>query len=111
MTKDEEAQKLATAHFEIEAGMTEIFRLQSSPDAELRPDEPIKLLEVNEFTVPLGIRPLQFGAAPDLGIHFPTVIVEVTPDEFQRILSKEWKLPNGWTVGERFAKPDRSISP
>ena len=111
MTKDEEARRLAQAHFDVETGLTDIFRLKSTPDAEARPDEPIKLLEVNQFTVPSGVMPLQFSPAPDLGIHYPSVIVEVTPDEFQKILSYELKLPNGWSIGEPYPNPKRSACP
>ena len=67
--------------------------------AEVRPSEPIKLLEVNENTVPSGIMPLGFGPAPAAGINFSYVIIEVTPDEYRLIQSEELKLPHGWTVG------------
>jgi hypothetical protein len=49
--------------------------------------------------------PLQFGPAPASGLHYPSVIVEVTPDEYSRIQSGELKLPDGWTLGEEIPKP------
>jgi hypothetical protein len=97
--KDEEANELAQLHYEIEAGMRQIFRITESADAETSVDEPIKLLEVNEDTVPGGIMPLRFGPEPSSGIHFSSIIVEVTPDEFEKIQSRELPLPFGWTVG------------
>ena len=60
-TKDEEAMALAQKHYELEAGLTQIFRITGIAELELRPVEPIKLLEVNENTVPSGIMPIQFG--------------------------------------------------
>lgn len=84
-TKDEEAVELARAHYQIEPGMTQVFRITGSAEVEYRPYEPIKLLEVNENTVPSGILPIQFGPSPASGLNDPTVIVEVTPDEFQKI--------------------------
>lgn len=99
-TKDEEALELARKHYQIEPGMTQIFRITGSEDAELRPNEPIKLLEVNENTVPYGIMPIQFGPSPASGLHYSSIILEVTPEEFEKIQTNELKLPNGWTVGE-----------
>ncbi len=104
-TKDEAARELAKKHFEVEAGLTHIFRITGAPEAEVRPGEPIKLLEVNAATVPSGVMPLHFGPAPASGILYPSVIVEVTPEEFEKIKSKELKLPRGWMIGEEFPKP------
>ena len=60
-TKDEEAMALAQKHYLVEAGMTQIFRITGDAAAEVTPAEPIKLLEVNEYTVPSGILPIHFG--------------------------------------------------
>jgi hypothetical protein len=104
-TKDEEAKDLAIKHYEIETGMTHIFRVTGSADVEVRPTEPIKLLEVNENTVPSGIMPIWFGPSPASGLHYSSVILEVTPDEFERIRNKELKLPNGWKVADLIPRP------
>ena len=100
-----EARKLAEAHYRVEAGITRIFRIAGTPETESRPSEPIKLLEVSQSTIPSGVMPLQFGPAPASGIHYPSVIVEVTPEEFQRIQTQELALPEGWTVGELLPRP------
>ena len=68
------------------------------------PTTPIKLLEVNADTAPSGVMPLHFGPAPAGGIPYPSVIVEVTPDEFERIRAHELKLPDGWTIGEEYPR-------
>ena len=99
------AKELANKHYRVEGGLTRIFRLTGTAEVEVRPAEPIKLLEVNESTFPSGVRPLQFGPAPASGIPFSSVIVEVTPDEFVRIESEELKLPRGWMLGEELARP------
>ena len=77
-------------------GITRILRFTGRAEVEVLRAEPIKLLEVNANTVPSGIMPLRFGAAPSIAVPFPTVVVEVTPDEFQKIQSQELKLPSGW---------------
>ena len=104
-TKDEEAMTLAQKHYQIEAGLTQIFRITGSAEVELRPLEPVKLLEVNENTVPSGIMPIQFGPSPASGLYYPSIILEVTPDEFQGIQNQELKLPNGWKVGDLIPRP------
>jgi hypothetical protein len=104
--KDEEARKLADAHYKVEEGITQIFRIVlRRPKDESRPDEPIKLLEVNEATVPLGIRPVGFGPAPAWGLHFPSLIIQITPGEYEEIQNRTLKLPKGWTIGDLLPNP------
>ncbi len=103
--RDEEAMDLARKHYEIEPGMTQIFRLTGSADIESRPDEPIKLLEVNENTVPSGIMPIWFGPSPASGRHHSCVILEVTPEEFEKIRGRQWELPNGWKLADAIPRP------
>ena len=104
-TKDQEAADLAGKHYQIETGLTQVFRILGSTDAEVRPNEPIKLLEVNENTVPSGIMPIGFGPHPASGLHYPSIIVEVTPEEYLKIDSQEWQLPHDWRVGELIPRP------
>jgi hypothetical protein len=104
-TKDEEATELARKHYQIETGLTRIFRITGSAEVEFRPNEPIKLLEVNENTVPSGIMPIQFGPSPASGLNFSSIIVEVTPEEFQKIQDQQLELPHGWKVGDPIPKP------
>jgi hypothetical protein len=101
----EAAKELATIHYEVEAGLTQIFLLHDKAEAQSIPADTIKLLEVNENTVESGIMPLHFGPAPASGIPFSSIIIEVTPSEFQKIQSNELKLPNGWEIGEALPRP------
>lgn len=94
--RDESARELARRHYEIEPGMTHIIGCSGSTDVQIQALEPIKLLEVNTYTVPSGVLALGFGAMPSAGIHFPSVIIEVTPGEYAKIQAKEMKLPPGW---------------
>jgi hypothetical protein len=111
--RDEEAKELARRHYAVEIGLKDIFVLRDTAVATIvrggetaaGNDETIKLLEVNENTVPSGVVPIEFGPAPASGIHFSSVIVEVTPEEFQRIRNQELPLPNGWEIGEHVEKP------
>lgn len=98
------AKELAKKHYQAEAGLQRVIRLTSATDAERMPVEPIKLLEVSANTVPSGVLPVSFGPAPASGIPYSSVIVEVSPEEFTKIQTKELKLPKGWLLGEELPK-------
>jgi hypothetical protein len=103
--KEAVAKELAKKHYQAEAGIQKIIRLTGSAEAEVRPVEPIKLLEVNANTVPSGVLPVGFGPSPASGVPYPSVIVEVSPEEFSKIETQELKLPKGWLLGEEVPKP------
>jgi hypothetical protein len=101
--KDEDARILAESHYKIEPEITQIFRIAG--ESETLPVDPIKLLEVNQSSIPSGIMPLCFDAVPASGIHFPSIIIEVTPEEFEKIQTRDLPLPNGWTIGSPIPRP------
>ena len=43
---------------------------------------------------------IRFGPNPSSGFKYPSVILEVTPDEFEKIQTHELPLPEGWELGE-----------
>jgi hypothetical protein len=96
---DTSASELAQKHFQVEPGLTRV--VQFSATVTLAPAEPIKLLEVNTNSPSVGVMPLGFGPAPGAGIMFPSVIIEVTPEEFDKIEKKELHLPKGWEYKRR----------
>ena len=103
--KAQVAREMARKHYQAEAGLQSVFRLTGSAEVEVRPVEPIKLLEVNANTVASGVLPVQFGPAPASGIPYPSIIIEVSPEEFEKIKTQELKLPKGWQVGEEMPRP------
>lgn len=102
--KQDVARELARRHYALEPGISRIFTIVDQSVNEEQPDAPIKLLEVNEATVPSGILPLYFSPAPATGIPFPTVIVEVTPKEYHEIENNRLTLPVGWTIGAELTR-------
>lgn len=108
--KDQTAKRLAQAHYELEPGILKIFRLEASPEIESRPTEPVKLLEVNENTIPAGIVPLQFDSHPANGFNYPSLIIEITPDEFEEIEGGTLQLPTGWTIRGLLPRPPKRES-
>ncbi len=104
-SREEQARELAAAHYRVEAGITGIYRLLATPDVESRTDEPVKLLEVNQDTIAAGIMPLEFAASPEEGLPFASIIVEVTPVEFESIRQRQLPLPGGWQLGDLLPNP------
>jgi hypothetical protein len=95
--KSKIARELADAHRKFEPGIMRIIRVVT--DSEDDPGEPVKLLEVNPDTSPSGIVPIAFGPDPPQ-IPFPTVVIEVTEAEYDKILEGSLKLPDGWLRDE-----------
>ncbi len=98
-------ETLARMHYEIEPGLVRIFRLKVGAAGDTGGDACIRLLEVSEDTPESGVMPLHFSPLPASGVPLPSVIIEVSPAEFERIRSNDLKLPDGWTIGEAFARP------
>ena len=103
-SKDGVALRLAGAHFRVDMRIRRIFRLRSSADEESQ-SEPIKLLEVNDDTTMSGIVPVFFGPHTASGVFFPSVIVEIRPEEFQLVVNGELPLPHGWKLAEEYPRP------
>jgi uncharacterized Zn finger protein (UPF0148 family) len=99
------ARELARKHYEVEPGLTRVIRCSGAAEVEFKPAE---LLEVNTNTVASGVLPLGFDPLPSAGIKFPSIIVEVTPAEYERILAKDLSLPPGWLVEDELAKPQEA---
>ena len=101
-SKESVARSLAKAHFKLEPGITRIFRL-TGPDED-DSMEPIKLLEVNKRTVPVGIQPVEFGSHAVSGIHYPSIIVDITPSEFRQVKEGTLPLPHGWQLDKEYPR-------
>lgn len=94
--KDQVARLLAEAHRDLEPTIIRIVRLTSQRETDT--NEPVKLLEVNTATSPSGIMPIAFSANPP-DVPYPSIVVEVTEDEFEQISSGSVNLPNDWQLG------------
>ena len=96
-TKDETAQLLADAHFRLDQGITRIFRIVEPNEAnDLRP---VKLLEVNPMTTEVGISPVGLTADPARGVFYSVVVIEISPNEFERLQRGQLMLPHDWQLG------------
>jgi hypothetical protein len=95
--KDTIALELANAHRNMEPTINRIVRLITESESD--ESEPVKLLEVNPATSPSGIFPIAFAADPPT-IPYPSVVIEVTEEEFELISTGKLALPFGWHLDE-----------
>lgn len=95
--KEDVAKVLANAHRVTDPEITRIVRLVGENEQD--PNEPIKLLEVNAATPPSGVVPIAFAPDPP-DIPYPSIVIEVTPDEYAQIVDGKLMLPKGWTIEE-----------
>ncbi|MGB7160850.1 MAG: hypothetical protein WBD40_22495 [Tepidisphaeraceae bacterium] len=98
LTKDQTAQVLADAHFQLEDGISRIFRIRAQD--ENGEHSPLRLLEVNDATIEAGVMPVGLGADPSRGVFYPTVIVELSPGEYEKLERGELALPHDWQLAE-----------
>jgi len=82
-SKLEAAKSMAKAHSLVEPNLKRVCLIEPLDNDD--PNDPIKLLEVVEGTLEMGIEPVAFTADPARGIEYPSIIVEISPDEYQEI--------------------------
>jgi hypothetical protein len=85
---------LAQNNFEVEDGLERIVWLRDGAG------EKIRLIEVNRNGFPTG-RIEAFYFAPFAEVPFKTYLADITPREWQQILSGEILLPEGWSLENR----------
>jgi len=94
MTENHNLEKaveyLAQNNFEVEDGLERIIWLRGAGDV-------IRLIEVNRNGFPTG-RIEAFYFAPSEDVPFETYLADITPKEWQQILSGEIPLPEGWSL-------------
>lgn len=97
--KLETARSLAEAHSRVDPYLRRVYLLE--PLNDQNPNDPIKLLEVVEGTIERGIEPVSFVANPGRGIEYPSIIVEISPKEYEAIKQRKLDLGVfGWTLGQ-----------
>lgn len=101
--KVEVARKMAKQHLRIDPAVKKVVLLTSKQD--ISEEEPITLLEVVEGTIERGIEPVYFLKDAKRGWNYPSVIVEVSPREYEGLRRKRnirFQQKN-WSFGEELA--------
>ena len=95
MTENHDIEKaaafLAKDNFEVEDGLERIVWLRQGAGDKIR------LIEVNRNGFPTG-RLEAYYFAPSEEVPFKTYLADVTPKEWQKILTGEIPLPEGWSL-------------
>lgn len=103
-SKEEVASRLVEAHRRNDPAIEKVVRILGPREPEM--SEPIKLLEVNPDTSPSGIVPIGFAAElPD--IPYPSIVIEVTRDEYDLIVRRALTLPPDWRLGDTLFSASR----
>lgn len=102
-TKRQTAEELARAHYQVEPNLRHVLILEPMNETEFK--EPIALLEVVDGTIERGIEPIAFAADPAHGVFYSSVIVEVSPKEYEDIQNNKLDVRRrGWTLGQEIAR-------
>ena len=94
-------KELLDRHFNLEPGIQRIF-VYSQPDEEL-----VRLIEVNENTIPSGsVMPFAFSATQE--VPFTILMADVTPKEWDDIQHGNIKIPDGWPTkySQEYTRPN-----
>lgn len=91
-------QKLAKIHYENDPSITDIYNIENVDDGW------IGLLEIDKYTPKMGVVILRFDKLAMEGINHPSIIIVITPQEFEDLKAGKLSLPKNWTVGERINK-------
>lgn len=87
----EVAQELAKAHRAEDPETKSVFLAESEGVTEVR------LVEVSGSIGTSGeVLPFRFAPRPDLGVPYPSVVVLLSEDDWERIERGELALPPGW---------------
>lgn len=109
-SKEDIAEQLAHAHYNTDPTITQIFRY-AAQEGEDNPDEPIKLLELNGDTSQSGVIPVYFGPDAASGVYYPSVVIEIHPSEYPRVLSGSLPLPDRWDMAQAIPRPQIAAAP
>ena len=77
------ARRIAEAHSKIDEDVKAVYLLEGENEDD--PQEPIKLLEVVEGTMEVGIEPIGFGPNTKRGVEYASIIIEISPREYQSL--------------------------
>jgi hypothetical protein len=92
-----QAKFWARAHVESDSAIKEVWYLPEGAD-----DREIRLVEVNDSLsefVDDALEAVEFGIDRELDTRHQLLVLDVTPDQWRRIQSKELRLPAGWGLG------------
>jgi len=91
-TVPEVAEELAKAHVEDDPKTTQVYFVEGI-------DDEVRLVEVSGSLgsgAPGEVLPVRFSAQPEAGVPYPSVVVLLSPSEWDAVEKDTLKLPPGW---------------
>ena len=89
MTILDVATRLAAAHQKEDPATSDVFLAKG--------EEEVRLVEISKSVGNTGeVLPFRFGPRVDQDIPYPSVIVVLSPEEWQLVKDGKLKLPDGW---------------
>ncbi len=85
------AEELIHEHFELDPSLEKVIWINADKAADIR------LLEITPDTFPAG-EVLSYYFPPDDELPYATILAQITPEEWQKVLRKEISLPESWTL-------------
>src|SRR5574341_120761 len=85
------AESLIQEHFELDPSLEKVIWINSDKTGEIR------LLEITPETFPAG-EVLSYYFPSDDEFPYATIMAQITPEEWQKVLRNEISLPEGWTL-------------
>jgi hypothetical protein len=94
--RDAMARWYASEHISIDPGICSIYYLPTNA-----PEREIRLVEVNDMIAVRNddtLEPVDFGVDTDMESQHKLFILDVTPDQWDRINESSLSLPQGWSL-------------
>lgn len=90
------ARWYANQHLKTDPGLSTVFYLPVNA-----PEREIRFLEINTLIGELdddALEPIQFGVDMGLESEHSLMVLDVTPDQWERIRNSTLSLPSGWSL-------------
>ncbi len=96
--RDSMARWYAKAHLKTDPGIVAVYYLPTSAD-----EREIRLIEVNKLIGDRNdgaLEPIDFGVDTGTETAHKLLILDVTPEQLERIRTQELPLPGNWTLND-----------
>jgi hypothetical protein len=94
--RDEVAEWYATQHLKVDIGLVSVHYLPGNCDSR-----EIRLVEVNELLgdrTDESLQPIDFGVEMGTESAHRLVVLDVTPEQWERLKRGDLSLPDKWTL-------------
>ena len=94
--RDSQAQWYAKEHLKTDPGIVDVYYLPHGA-----PDREIRLVEVNRLIGDRNdgaLEPIDFGIDRGMDTEHTLFMLDVTPEQWERINHRELPLPGGWSI-------------